>query len=93
MALKPAQAVPVATIATILTATDKRGDYAAAATSVLLTNSGSVVVAIGGSQVTATTGYRLAVGRDMTVDLQAGEVLYGIVASGTGSIDVFQTGM
>lgn len=40
-------------------------------------------VILGGSDVTATTGFELVAGATLTVYVDSGEVLYGIVATGT----------
>lgn len=55
---------------------------------VRLKNTGAAVVAVGGSDVTATTGFEIAAGGEESFNLDAGETLYGIVASGTLVVEV-----
>lgn len=80
-------AVSVGTTATALNPAD------ADAQAVLIQNKGTVEVFIGGSNVTTTIGAGLAAGAEKSMDLSAGEVVYGIVASGTADVRVFRTGV
>lgn len=55
--------------------------------SIVLTNAGSASVYIGGSDVTTSVyGYELAAGGELAIDLQQGDVPYGVVASGTVTV-------
>lgn len=62
--------------------------------SVLIQNpSASVTVYIGGDGVTTSSyGVALAGGSDISVDLLQGEILYGVVASSTQSVNVLRAG-
>jgi len=55
-----------------------------------LLNLGSQDVDLGGAGVTTGAGYLLRVGGTFDVDLIAGDVLYGVTASGTSSICVLK---
>ena len=56
--------------------------------------SASVVVYIGGAGVTTTSyGYALGTSSDMSVELQTGETLYGVVASSTLTVNVLRQGV
>jgi hypothetical protein len=52
---------------------------------------GGVTVDLGGSAVTTGTGFALAGGESASVDLQGGESLYAITASGTQVIHVLKS--
>ena len=55
--------------------------------------SASTTVYIGGSGVTTTDyGVALAGGADISIDLLQGEILYGIVASSTQTVNVLRAG-
>lgn len=60
--------------------------------SVVIYNPGPATVDVGGSDVTAGQGYALASDATLSADLGRGELLYGVVASGTQTIHVLQTG-
>lgn len=68
-------AVSVATTATVLVSSAGQG--------VAVYNNGASTVYLGGSDVTTAIGYPLAAGAHVGIDLERGESLYGIVASGT----------
>lgn len=82
--------VSVGTTATVIStaANDREGH------SVLVQNpSASTTVYIGGAGVTTTDyGCALAGGADISVDLQQGEILYGVVASSTQNVNVLRAG-
>ena len=61
--------------------------------SVLLRNKGTATVAIGAADVTINTGFRLDATETLSADLHRSETLYGVVASGTVSVDVLQSGL
>lgn len=57
------------------------------------TGSGATVY-VGGSDVSTTDyGYALAAGTEVAVELLKGEALYGIVASGTLTVNVLRIGV
>lgn len=82
--------VAVGTTATSLTVgyvTD-RDQYG----SVLLTNDGAASVYVGGSDVTTSVyGYELAVGGELALDLDPGDVPYGVAASAGQTVRVLYT--
>ena len=54
----------------------------------------SVTVYLGGAGVsTASYGYALGTSSDMSIDLQDGEILYGVVASSTLTVNVLRQGV
>lgn len=90
MAVTASQAVAVSTSAVLLSSVDGDG---VTGQSLLLTNKGSVELVLGPSSVTAGAGYRVAAGASVSVDLGVGEALYGVVASGSTTIDVLRMGV
>lgn len=83
MSIETAQ-VDVADTATALHTADQGAPLV-----VLVENQGSASMFIGDSTVTTSTGYELEAGQHRYFNLSTGEVLYGIVASGTEQADVF----
>lgn len=85
--------ITVTTTATQVAVTDS--NYSAGV-SVALQNVGSTEVRVGGPSVTATTGFPLAAGSTVTMDLDlrgaSGDFPYLIVASGTGTVAVLAAG-
>lgn len=84
----------VGTTATALNTTDSDGTLE---NSILIKNpSGSVTIYIGGSAATADTaatgGYPLLPGAELAVTVR-GEVVYGIVATTTTSVNVLRQGV
>lgn len=82
--------VTVAATATVIsTAANDRDGH-----SVCVQNpSASTTVYIGGAGVTTSSyGVALAGGADISVDLLQGEILYGIVASSTQTVNVLRAG-
>lgn len=86
MAVKPAR-VTVTTAATLLTpaTTDARSG-----SSVLIRPAADVYV--GGPGVTTATGYLVSAGAELAMDLQSGETLHAVAASGTVVVSVLRTG-
>lgn len=85
-----ATAVTVGTTATPLTTageTDQRTGLTA-----VVANVGTGTVYLGNASVTAAAGYPLDAGNQLAIDLDAGERLHGIVASGTVAVRVLQQG-
>lgn len=64
-----------------------------AGSSVAFYNPGPTAVVLGNATVTTTTGFTLISGATFQADLQAGELVYGVVASGTQTVQAFETGM
>lgn len=88
MPLKSAH-VSVTTSATLLAAgTDGAPGYPI---SVVVLNTGSTSVELGGADVTASTGYELGAGLSLSIDLVHGDDLYGIVSTTTCVVDVLKT--
>ena len=56
-------------------------------------NNGAAIVYLGGSGVTTAAGFPLAVGGQVSMDADAAEGLYGIVASGTVEVRVLEVGV
>lgn len=95
-----ASRVSVGTTATLLAENDAEvtpgssGDDWAARSFALLPQAATGVVALGPAGVTTATGVRwdVALRPDFSIDLEPGEALYGIVASGTLDVDVLGAG-
>jgi len=83
--------VSVTTAATLLSAADAGRD----GQTVLVQNpSGGADVKLGGAGVTTNSyGYIVVGGSAFAIDLQVGEALYGVVASGTQSVSVIRQGV
>ena len=83
--------VSVGTTATLLSAAEAGRD----GQTVLVQNpSGGVNVFLGGAGVTtASYGYLIVAGSAFAIDLQAGESLFGVVASSTQSVSVIRQGV
>jgi len=58
--------------------------------SAVVKNAGAVSVFLGGAGVTTAAGYELAPGEPFNADLVAGDVLYGITASGSAVLHVMR---
>lgn len=84
-----ASIVAVTSTAGLLTAAD--ADRSAGQRAVLK-NTGAATVFVGGSGVTTATGYPLAVGDILNLELSEGGALYGIAAT-TGTVAVLNTGV
>jgi hypothetical protein len=54
---------------------------------------GGVTVYVGGADVTTATGYPVAAGDALALDLAENEVVYGVVASSTQAVNVIRTGV
>jgi hypothetical protein len=90
MALQHAQ-VSVGTTATLLSAAEAGRD---GQTLLVQNPSGGANVYIGGAGVTTTSyGYLLVAGSAFAIDLQAGEGIYGVVASSTQAVGVIRQGV
>lgn len=77
--------VTVGTTATLIA----QNTHAISRAEVRLKNIGSAVIAVGGADVLTTTGFEIAAtGGEETFNLDAGEVLYGIVATATQVMEV-----
>lgn len=53
----------------------------------------SATLYIGAADVTPVTGWPVAAGQAIAVDIQGGERLYGVLATGTGTAYVLRTGV
>lgn len=79
------------TVATSATRLDADETDSPPGKSVTFTNrDASVSVDIGPSTVTSGAGYELKPGTSISMDLNSGESVYGIVASGTVRVDVLR---
>lgn len=58
--------------------------------SAVVKNIGGASVYLGGFAVASTDGLELAPGETMNVDLMAGDILYGVTASGTVIVSVLK---
>jgi hypothetical protein len=58
--------------------------------SAVVKNTGGASVYLGGVNVQSTDGLELAPGEIMNVDLMAGDILYGVTASGTVIVAVMK---
>ena len=83
------QSVSVATTATKLNLPDDPN----LGLSVALYNAGAATVFVGGSGVTTSNGFPLAAAGTLSIDLAAGEEIYGIVATGTVAVSVLCQGV
>jgi hypothetical protein len=63
--------------------------------SILVQNpSATITVYLGGAGVTTTSyGFALGINSDMSIDLQTGEELYGVVASSTLTVNILRQGV
>lgn len=61
--------------------------------SISIYNPGAVAVVLGNATVTTTNGFTLISGATFQADLQPGELIYGVVATGTQTVQVLETGM
>ena len=83
--------VSVGTTATLLSSTYAGKD---GQTVSVQNPSGSVVVYLGGAGVTTTSyGFALGINSDMSIDLQTGEELYGVVAASTLTVNILRQGV
>lgn len=78
--------VSVGTSPTLIVATATGGLRA------VLSNGGPADVFIGASSVTTGAGFKLPAGGTISVQLDAGEAVHGIVASGTSTVSVLTGG-
>jgi len=85
-----AAVVSVGTSATLLTVTET--DQLPRFT-VALYNAGAATVYVGAAGVTTSTGFPLAAAGTLSIDLDRGEVLYGIVTASTCSVNVLSQGI
>lgn len=56
-------------------------------------NVGATTVFVGGVGVTAATGYALVADSEVTLDLREGDQLWAIVAAGTKTVSVLESGV
>lgn len=87
---RSARRVTVTNSATLLTSTDADNQRGQSIT--VRNTDASVSVFLGGSGVTATTGFELVAGDSFSED-DFGEALYGVTASASVRCDVMETGI
>ena len=80
--------VTVADSATLIATGDVAGTRV-----VLRAPSGGVTVSLGGSNVTTSNGFNLTAGEPLSIDLDSGEKLYGVVASSTQVVHTLASGV
>ena len=85
-----AAAVSVTTTATLLSVTES--DYVGGAAYAVTVPSGGSTVYLGGSGVTTGQGFPLTAGNTVSMDLDKGEALYGIVGAGSQTVNVLRQG-
>lgn len=61
--------------------------------SLVVQNRGAADVFVGGTGVTTSTGFKLAAGDSVSLDLGQGEKLFGIVATGTVTCHILRAGV
>lgn len=61
--------------------------------SLVAINKGAASVFLGGTGVTTSTGFELAAGESVSLDVNQGEQLFGIVGSGTQDVHVLRIGV
>lgn len=91
MAIKTAR-VTVGTSATNLTPSPDAGGSAWAQSVMIRNSSDATSLLVGGSDVTASTGFEVPPGETFTADLEA-DALFGVVASGSVVVHVLQSGV
>lgn len=86
--------ITVGTTATRLTRAPKTSErYSSESRTVVLQNTGSVDVLIGGTGVTtANYGYKLVPGGDVVLQLNVTDGLFGIVSTGTATVRTLTLG-
>lgn len=89
-----ATSVTVTTTATQLTGADAGGSHDPHGQSLMLqAPAGGATIYLGGEGVTTATGFPVAAGEPFTADLRPGDVLYGVVASGSQAVNVLRVGV
>lgn len=78
--------VPITNAATLITKTDIGGRV------MTLRHRGTNPIFLGGPSVTTATGYQMNTGDALTIDLAAGDAIYGIVATGTEPLHMLTFG-
>lgn len=82
------------TVATTATALNVAEGSASDRVSVLVAvPTGGATVFVGGSGVTTANGYPITAGTSIALDLNSGEVAYGIVAASTQAVAVLRSGV
>lgn len=81
--------IAVAATATLITSAPAGGGARSEVdgASVVVRNRGAISIDVGGADVVSGAGYELAPGEWLSFDLDPGEGLYGIAASGTVRVD------
>jgi hypothetical protein len=86
-----AASVSVGTTAVLLSAGE--GDAQVGSSVAVAVPSGGSTVYLGDNTVTSAAGFPLAAGSSFSVDLNQGESLYGVTASGTQAVNVLRQGV
>lgn len=87
-----AQRIDVDTEATRLSSSD-RGSTAGQSVLVRVPSDAATSVVVGGPGVTSSTGVALAAGESLEVALDRSEALYGVVATGSVTVQVLEQGI
>ena len=83
--------VAVSTTPTLLSAASESDDRSGQSLAVLTCD---IDIYLGGSNsVTSSTGAKLPAGSPIGIDLQSGEAVYAVTASGSGTAHVLRTGV
>jgi hypothetical protein len=90
MALKTAQ-VTVGTTPVLLTGPDL--DHRDGSSIAVQAPSAAALYIGGDSTVSSSTGWLIAAGQTLALDLEPGESVYGVLMSGTGTAFVLRTGV
>lgn len=80
-------------VTTAATRLDTADSDVVAGKSLAITNAGAAAVDLGPSTVTTGAGYSLGAGASVSLDLNAGEQLFAIAASGTVDVHVLESGV
>lgn len=87
-----ARRVSVATTATRLDFASVESDRVFGQ-SLIVRNRGSASIFVGGPDVTSSTGFEVLAGESFSADIHTGDEVYGIVASGTVPVHIFESGV
>lgn len=81
------------TVTTAATRLDSQDSDATSGQAIAVTNAGATAVDIGDATVATGSGYELAAGATVSLELASDEALYAVAASGTVVIHVLETGV
>lgn len=80
-------------VAVTVTKLNTTGSDSVSGSSLLVRNRGAASIFLGASDVTTATGYEVLADESLPVDIDAGEDLYAICASGTVACHVLEVGV